>query len=191
MKAEIRSSQSPHDMSWWLTEKAQHVLQFMVYLYEDFRERDDLPEQFIEDFMFYLYPILSDSTKILSFSSGAEWSTEDRALILDEGRPGLEKVLVRYGLLHETTEEKTKHELPSSINGFVSGLEELLAGTKDPSRTLINELLSTTRINEPILDKIEKLTENINMGELPWEEYVDSANLLLEELKKKYPQEEG
>jgi len=171
----------------WVVEKSRRVLEDIVKLYEDFRKRDDLPEEFVKTFQIHLHPIIFNSTKILSFATNKEWAVSDPDSIWEQGKPGLDKVLVKYGLLDEgqTAEAKKK----ARIQSFLIDLEEikeLLSGTRYPSRTWIHGLLLRLPIQDPLLDEISHLTERVTMGELSWDEYVNSASRLLEDLTAKY-----
>lgn len=175
----------------WLVEKSQSVLKNAVESYEDFRRREDLPEDFAEAFRSSLYPILYNSTKILSFATGKEWSTKEPDLIWEKGRDGLDEVLVKYGCLAEgETVEGKKRIQAQNFASDLKELKQLLSKPRCPSRTLIQELLMKQRkigIQDPILDEISGLIESVTMGELSWDECADSASRLVEKLIAIYP----
>jgi len=171
----------------WVVEKSRRVLEDIVKLYEDFRKRDDLPEEFVKTFQIYLHPIIYNSTKILAFATNKEWATSDPDSIWEKGKTGLDKVLVKYGLLDEgeTAEAKKKARIQSFLRNLEE-IKELLSGTRYPSRTFIGGILLGIHIQDPLLDEISHLTERVTMGELSWDEYVNSASRLIEDLTAKY-----
>lgn len=176
----------------WLVEKSQSVLENVVKLCEDFRRREDLPEEFAKAFPSYLVPILYNSTKILSFATDKEWSIKDPDLIWEKGRDGLEEVLVKYGLLDEDKTVEGKRKIRArNVASDLEELKHLLRGTKYPSRTLIHELLRKIDIQDPLLDEISGLTESLTMGELSWDEYANSASRLVDNLIAIYAEKEG
>jgi hypothetical protein len=171
MKANIRSNEFPYNMSGWLTEKAQNVLWELSILNRDLSKRDDLPEGLLDNIHGYLYPILNNSTKILSFACGGKWSTKDAEIILEQGMDGYEKILVRYKLLDETGKDKTERERRTTITNFITRLNALLNEPRDTARPQIHELLIREGFDDHFVKEISDLTEKVTMGEISWGEY--------------------
>lgn len=186
METEIRSSQFPYDMSAWLVEKSQFILEWLVRLYEDFRKKDDLPEGLMDNLTDWLAPVFYDATKILSFASGGKWSPDDREIILEKGVVGLEEILVKYELLRETTEDRLRRKTYEKIQSFVEHLKELLGEPRDTARTQIHELLFKEGFDNSIVNEISDLTEKVTMGELHWDEYVHLVKNLVRQLESEY-----
>jgi len=176
----------------WVVEKSRSVLENVVELHEEFLKRHDLPEEFAEAYRFHLGPVLYNSTKILAFAASKQWAWEDAYSIGEQGRSGLEKVLVKYGLLREDeTAEAQRIARTQSLLGDLEELRELLSGPSCPCRTRIHELLPQLRGQDPVVVQIEDLTELVTMGGLSWGEYVNSAGKLVDGLLAKYRGIEG
>jgi len=171
----------------WVVEKSRSVLENVVELYEDFRRGDDLPEELVKTFQLHLHPVIYNSTKILSFTTSKEWAVRDPYSIWEQGGTGLDEVLVKYGLLDEgETAEAKKRARIQSLLRELGELKELLSGMRYPSRIWIHGVLLPIHIQDPLLDEILHLTERVTMGELSWDEYVNSASRLVEDLTTKY-----
>jgi len=179
MRVQILSSQHPGDMSGWLKEKSQSLLEKVTLLYDDLRKRDDLPEGLMNDLESYLYLVFENSTKILSFASGAEWQARDRDTIIEQGTSGLEEVLVKYGLLDETSEDKRTRK----IQAFVKKFKVLVHEPGYIARTRIHEMLVKEGFEDPTTNEISDLIEKVTMGELPWEEFVNLATDLIRRME--------
>ncbi len=179
MRVQILSSQHPGDMSGWLKEKSQSLLEQVTLLYDDLRKRDDLPEGLMNDLESYLYLVFENSTKILSFASGAEWQARDRDTIIEQGTSGLEEVLVKYGLLDETSEDKRTRK----IQAFVKKFKVLVHEPGHIARTRIHEMLVKEGFEDPATNEISGLIEKVTMGELPWEEFVNLATDLIRRME--------
>ena len=179
----------------WLVEKSLSVLTNVVELHEGFCRREDLPEDFAESFRSSLYPILYNSTKILSFATDKGWSAKDPDLIWEKGRDGLEEVLAKYGrLAWDNTATGKRRILTQRFAGDLKELRQLLDGKRYLSRTLIHELLMKQRrngIQDPILDEISRLIESVTLGELSWDDFVHSASMLVDELIVAYDEKEA
>ncbi len=186
MKVDIRSSDYDYNMAPWLAEKSQYILEGLVAIYEDFRKKDNLPNDLMDILTTYLSGIFYDATKILSFASGGEWSISDRSIIIEKGKKGLEEVLVSYGLLEETTEEKTKRQTFEKVENLVNKLKELLKEPRYEARPRIHKLLLKEGFDDTIVNQISDLTEDVTMGELPWDRYIKLCQTLLNKLEQHY-----
>ncbi len=176
----------PASGEYWLVEKCQQVLWGLAGLHDEFRRRDDLPQDFADGFLFYMAPVLWNVTKILSYACNGKWSSEDRELIVDGGQAALEQLFVRYGLLAMTQDAKERFRQWQLVQRL-SEIETCLSGTRHPSRTLLHVLLRKRDVRYPILDRLAELTEKVTMGELSWEEYVPLARRLIEQFRENGP----
>jgi hypothetical protein len=183
MKIEVRSSQFPYDMGPWLTEKSQNILQELALLYDECRKRNDLPEELKNNLEEYLSGIFWDCTKILSFASGGTWDTEDRDIIIGDGLIGLERILVKYGLKSETTEDRHKRVRGEKKQTLIAQLEELLNEPRGVE-TRVNELLFKEGYDDPIIKEMIQMTEQRSRGEITWDEYRNLITELIRRLKK-------
>jgi hypothetical protein len=105
----------------------------------------------------YLSLALWDITKIASVSAGVEWHPEDRDTILREVNNGLEKLLVRYGEISETTNDKAR-KLATQVLRY----SELPRGE---GRTRIHEILMESELSHPVIRELKDLIEPVTMGE--------------------------
>ncbi len=107
-------------------------------------------------------------TKIASV--GGKWSSEDASEIINEGKPGLERTLLKYGKISETTQQK----LDKILTEIADTKAEILDFPKlDRSigRRAICDKLSAAKHNDPTLNRIRELIEPVTMGEKNWEEF--------------------
>lgn len=185
--SEERLSRLESYIEHWVSEKAQHVLEGIVGLYEELNRREDLPKACVEALQDHLGPLVWDTLKILCFATDKEWTVEDVDRICEQGRSGLEEVLVHLGLLHEaeTGESRRRAEI-QSVLGDLEELRMLLSETRYPARTKIHELLYQLRIQDPLVGEVSDLTERVTVGELTWGEYADSVIRLTDKLLAKY-----
>lgn len=180
MEHEIKSSQFPYNMAAWCNEKAEHSLASIAHTVDQVRPNGELGKKAKESILSELSYAVWDASKLLAFSCGAIWEVSDSDIIFTEGYAGLEKVMVRYGLLQETTEDKKqKHNAQ-----FLSRLQILLEGQRDPNRTLLHEHLAGTDIKHAILDDIANLLEKVTMGEMEWVFFVEKAKELAKRLRE-------
>ena len=181
-KPKTTSTQFPYDMSGWCAEKSEMVTEELALLIDDLRKDDNIEKDIKEKIWGFVYPALYNSTKLLSFFCGAEWSTGDREIIFDKGYKGYEELSVKYGLIEETTESKEKKE----IERFIRRFRTYLDGSRYPNRTFIHDLLQSKKLKHPIINDLSDITEKVTLGEIDWENYAREALLLLDRLSKIY-----
>lgn len=167
---EVRSSEYPYNMAGWLTEKARNASTCAARMSDILRDEDALPPALRERLQFELAAMLHDLTKILSFASGGQWSTEDERKIFAGGVAGLEEVRVQYGLLRETTVARQTRETMEMLDD----LEALLRLERGVARTQIHAVLAR-RSSDPEFADLRDMTEALTQGELGWADYVDQA----------------
>lgn len=180
MTHEIRSSQFPHNMAAWCNEKAEHSLASIARALDEARSlvvRDGIEKDFL--FMNFSFSIW-DASKLLAFSCGAEWNPSDADIIFEQGYAGFEKVLVRYGLLNETSEDKRR----KLRENFIHQLEILLDGDRTPNRTLLHELIAKNDLKHPKIDKLSDMLEKVTMGEVTWDVFVEDGRAYINEIRK-------
>lgn len=177
---EIKSTNYPHDMSSWCTEKMATVVDELSRIANIVNNK--LSENVKEEIMLSLYPAIYDATKMLAFSCGAEWNAKDRKIILEGGEFAFEKLMLKYGIKNEVPEGKGIFE----IKTFIEKCEKLLTGNKSPNRTLMHDLFRNLRVpKDPLIKKLEDVLEEVTMGEKEWEEFVPIGLSLLSQLKEK------
>ena len=178
MDHEIRSSQFPHNMAAWCNEKAEHSLASLARTLEQVREVREMSQTMKDSLLQELWFAVSDTSKLLAFSCGAEWDPSDADTVFEQGYLGLERVMVRYGMLQETSQDRQRKRLEQ----FLSRLETLLEGPRAPNRTMIHEALAGTPLQHPLLDEFGSLIESVSMGEMQWDAFVPLARDLVRRL---------
>lgn len=182
----------PSEVSSWLSGKAQSILKNLLELQAYFNGRRDLPNGVKDELRWWLNLSYGDVTKILSFCSGKEWSTRDVSLMLNKGSVGLEEVLVKYGLLKETSEQKQQRESIERTPEFVEFANRLWTLVHLPprgdARTLLNKLLDEQKIKHPLYDEASRLIDEVNLGNMLWDDYCKQIQELFNSFNVK-PQE--
>lgn len=174
MKPKIRSSQYEYDMADWLIEKAKAMLTETTLLYESLGKSDDLSEELTYELEKRFNYILRNATKILAFACGGDWDAEDGQLIVKNGKAGLERVLVKYGLLEETSEDKRRGE----IHAFLNQLKPLTYESMQIIRDKTRQVLSEAGLSSDATDRIIDLLGQVSKGQLNWAEFVVKATEL-------------
>ena len=189
MEYEIKSSDSPYNinMAPWCNEKAEFSLVSIVRAIDKIRETKELEEETKESILSELSTAVFNISKLLSFSCGAHWDTSDPDIIFIEGYTGLEKVMVKYGMLEETTEDRKPKEIKRSLPDFQAllvNLQTLLEGPRNPNRTLLHEFLVKIEFKHPLLDEIKESLEQVTMGEIEWSSFVEKTEESIKHLRK-------
>jgi len=174
MKPKIRSSQYEYDMADWLTEKAKAMLTETTLLYQSLGKSDALSEELVGSLEKRFDYIFRNATKMLAFASGSDWDAEDGKLIIKSGKSGLEQVLVKYGLMKETTEDKRKGE----IHAFLKKLKPLAFESMQVIRDETRRILSEAKLGSGIIDSIIGLLGQVSKGKLSWDKFVSKATEL-------------
>jgi hypothetical protein len=174
MKPKIRSSQYEYDMADWLIEKVKAMLTEITLLYESLGKSGDLSEELVGILEKRFDYIFRNTTRILAFASGSDWDAEDGKLIINNGKAGLEQVLVKYGLMKETTEDKRKRE----IHAFLKQLKPLTFESMQVIRDETRRILAEAELGSDTTDKIIDLLGQVSGGKLNWDEFVSKATEL-------------
>jgi hypothetical protein len=174
MKPKIRSSQYEYDMADWLIEKTKALLTENTLLYENLGKSEELSEELAGGLEKRFSYIFRNATKILAFASGSDWDAEDSQLIVNNGKAGLEQVLVKYGLLEETSEDKRKGE----IHAFLGRLKPLTYESTQVIRDKTRQVLSEAGLGSDTTDRIIDLLGQVSKGQLKWAEFVVKATEL-------------
>ncbi len=167
-------------MAAWCHEKAEHSLASIARALDEARSlvvRDGVEKEILlMNFSFAIW----DASKLLAFSCGADWNPSDPEIIFEQGYAGFEKVLVRYGLLDETSEDKQR----KLRENFIHQLEILLDGDRTPNRTLLHELIAKKDLRHPKLDRLSDMLEKVTMGEMAWAVFVENGRAYVKELRE-------
>ncbi len=174
MKPKIRSSQYEYDMADWLIEKSKAVLTETTLLYESLGKSEELSEELISGLEKHFGYIFRNTTKVLAFACGSDWDAEDGQLIVNSGKAGLEQVLVKYGLIEETTEDKRKGE----IHAFLRKLKPLIYESMQVIRDNTRQILSEAELGSDATEKIIDLLGQVSKGKLKWDEFIAKATEL-------------
>jgi len=171
MKPKIRSSQYEYEMTDWLLDHSQALLIESVELataLKKVQKKDD-------ELLIKLNSIITNSSKLLAFSSGGDWSEADAKILVSEGELGLEKLLVKYGLLEETSEDIEKQRIASFVVKLKPLIYEPVQVISDRSRQMLGEY----GFSEAMIDRIIKMLAEVSRGELKWVEFVAKSTELL------------
>jgi len=94
----------------------------------------------------------------LAFSSGGDWSEADAKILVSEGELGLEKLLVKYGLLEETSEDIEKQRIASFVVKLKPLIYEPVQVISDRSRQMLGEY----GFSEAMIDRIIKMLKALS-----------------------------
>lgn len=187
MENKVYSDQfGPHDMSGWLGEKTEYVIEALLKLHkeiDDINNEPEIPygyeepqiskEEKVKKTIEYT---LFDLTKIYSFALGGDWEFNDNNFVL---KNGLEKLKVKYGLIEETSEH---HEVVK----FVEKASNLIQGERYPNRTFFYEVLLPMVGKDKLFDDLDNELELVRDGQKSWESFVIFAKDIIQQIKEKY-----
>ncbi|MFZ5586549.1 MAG: hypothetical protein ACOZHQ_11515 [Thermodesulfobacteriota bacterium] len=175
----VRTPKFPFNMASWCSEKSQSVLFTFTTLLSMINRCTDLNQETRE----YLQAIISggiwNGSKLLALSCGADWQPMDADDIFGKGREGLENILVEYGLLSETSQDRIKW----NILQFYISIEALVDGPRVPNRTLLHALLAKRELDHSGVTLISELLEKVTMGDLDWDKFVEEAKIIINHVK--------
>lgn len=193
-RPEIRASNFPHDMGGWCAEKSGHVVHALAHLVDTVRASRALSSSERETVEFEIYDALWNATKLLSFSSGGVWSTGDSDLVMERGTQGYEELLVRYGVITETTEARHARESQETTErhrqerlALVSAMRECLELPRHEGRQRMHDLLTRCPGRTRAYEHLADLTERVTMGELEWDDYVPEARSAIDAMDAQQP----
>ncbi len=169
-------------MQGYILEKATKVLWDLVALVNELEATKTTDEQVLEAVHNNVYSALWDVTKIASAASETEWYPEDRDLVLRERRAGVEKLLVRYGWISETTEQKMTREIAE----FAQRVLEVAKLSRGDGRTQIHQEINSCNLSFPALQQLSSSIEAVTMGDKSWESFQLEAEVLLRPLIDAY-----
>lgn len=187
MENKVYSDQfGTQDMSGWLGEKTEYVIETLLRLHKEIDEINKEPENPYayeepketkeEKVKKAIENTLFDLTKIYSFALGGDWECNDNDFVL---KNGLEKLKVKYGLIEETSEH---HEV---IN-FVQKASNLIQGERYPNRTLFYDALLPMVGKDKLFDDLDNELELVRDGQKSWESFVIFAKDIIQQIKEKY-----
>lgn len=162
---EISATGYQHNMASWCSEKSETVLRAIsetlrIAMQEPRSDR-------MEDIIEALRPAIFNATKLLSFSTGAQWSIEDVAAVRDRGLDGLESVLGKYGVLVQTSRQRLIQRDKEIV--------DLLVGDPHPSRTLLHEMIASMGRRDPKIEHLSERLEQVTMGKLSWADFTSEV----------------
>jgi hypothetical protein len=149
---------------------------------ETLEKSESVDEELREDIESEVSVALWDTTKIASTVSDTSWSPEEGRLILYEGRDGLEKLLVKYGELGETTKQRKERELTehkARLSELAAEILDLSRLEQGEGRTLIYAKIMECRLSDPVIDQAKELLEPVTMGDKSWSEFQSEMRALL------------
>ncbi len=176
----------PQDMSGWLGEKTEFVIEALLKLHKEIDDLNNEPtmpfgyekqhetkEEKVKKTIEYT---LFDLTKIYSFALGGKWECNDNDFVL---KKGIEKLKVKYGLLEETT-------IHHDVMDFVETASKLIQGERVPNRTFFYDALLPMLGKDKLFDELDKELELVRDGEKSWEFFVVYARDILRKIEEKY-----
>lgn len=155
----------PEIVDKWLLEKSDSVLRSLSELVDFVIEQKELPENIRNFILAKTSAALHNATKIMSSAGQGGWTIDDRKLILEHGFGGYKALSAKY--------KNADLTYVTNWNDFSSVLEKLLDGTRT-NRGSIHELLRRCIVKDQRVEYIRNLTESLTMGDVSWEEYVES-----------------
>ncbi|PSU88132.1 hypothetical protein [Photobacterium kishitanii] len=165
------ASNSNYDMSPWYSEKSLSVVKSLAGVVDEIRGSNN--ETIIPEL---LYSAIYNATKLAAFSFGATWDINDAEMIYKNGSNDIDKLLVKYGLLDKTEEDKNSEHIKSCSLKIIE-----LLNTEEyfESRTKIHEILAKINSKDIKWEELKELTEQLTLKELQWDKYKNNAYLLL------------
>ena len=187
MENKVYSDQfGTQDMSAWLTEKTESVIEALLRLNKEINNSnnepeipygfEEKPESIEEKIKKTIEYSLYDLTKIYSFALGGEWEVNDNNFVLNKG---IEKLKVKYGLLEGTS-------IHRDVMDFIETASELIQGERSPNRTLFYDALLPMLGKDKLFDELDNELELVRDGQESWEVFCDNANVILKEIEEKF-----
>ncbi|MBO9539728.1 hypothetical protein J7643_03950 [bacterium] len=171
---ELHSPEFQFDMSSWCIEKTSDQVRDVRYIQRLLDRTPDLPVAFKEQLMSHLGHLMWSSTKLLAFSCGGEWGTDDARTALEE-EEGLDLLLVKYGLRDETS----KQEEARLLRELLADVRTLLDGPRVPNLRELHDLLDDWFEDSDIVEQLREWEDEVQMGALSWEEFCKQARTML------------
>lgn len=165
---ELRTPGFHYDMSDWAVEKTSDLLQDAVHIKATVDRAKDLPAAFRDQVLGSVGHLAWNGTKMLAFSCGGEWGTDDAKTVMEEDE-GIDLLLVKYGRREETR----KQEAARLLRRLFDDLRLLTSG---PASNLdeVEEILEVIDDDEfePGED-LRALIDEVRDGALGWEDFSD------------------
>ena len=172
---ELRSPEFHHDMSDWCVEKTTDQLRDVLAIKRDLERTPDVPEALKEQVLSHLKHLAWNGTKLLAFSCGGEWGTDDAQTVLED-EEGLDLVLVKYGLRDETTSQQDARILRE----FLGDIRALLHGPRVPNLQEVHALLHESWDGGELVEQLVAWEDDVQMGVISWEEFCTRARDLID-----------
>ena len=147
---------------------------------------------------FLLGSVIQDITKLVSLAqdTDTDWETSDSKAISTHGMDGLYDVLCRWGLREEAAKHSIQPSERERAGRLLESLDKIktmleLSPGRGEVRTLLCAELLEIRFDHPLVEEIRSLTEEVNMNEISWYEYLGLIGPLLRhlegEIKEQFP----
>lgn len=196
----ITSSENPHDMSRWVAEKADSVLEETCKIVDILRRNNVTLSEFDElEFSQALRSIIFDAAKLSSFGheNMESWSNEWVDLMLKQGRDRFLEFQMRAR--REIPNDSPPQKWPLSVQRVIDLFNEvensLNIGDKSEARNQIlengRELLKSKfenvqRVGNKLLQLVDDQAVNTNLS---WDGFVQKVNMLIKTEREKFTQE--
>ena len=165
---ELRTPGFHHDMTDWAVEKTSDMLQDAVHIKAAVDRAADLPPAFRDLVSDSLGHLAWNGTKMLAFSCGGEWGTDDAKTVLEEDE-GVDLLLVKYGRREETR----KQESARLLRALFDDLRLLTSGPAANFDEVV-EILDLIDEEEFLaVEELRELAEVVRDGALDWEDFSD------------------
>jgi hypothetical protein len=155
-------------MPGWCVEKAGIVVQELEELHRLLAQQA-LPREVAERVKDHLGVAMQNATKLVSYGSTKEWTTDDAGFILKHGRDGYRVYANRHGFLNDSLRRR-------DLDTFIEDLQGLLVPEDRTNRTLVHELVRkvpSSLANESLVVAVADHVERVSQGEIEWHEAVD------------------
>jgi hypothetical protein len=163
---EIRSPEFSHNMAGWCSEKSGHIVRDVARII-DLVKNSQIDSHTKEMLEGHLDSVAWDSTKLLSFATGAAWEPKHARAIRNHGFSGYEAVALEYGCIRETERQSQMRD----VLAFLDHVSPLIAGEQVPNRTLLHELLRETDLQHKIISLIADSVEKVTMRDMKWHDF--------------------
>ena len=161
----------------WNQEKSEKTIINLSKIIEIIR-KSNLDESTIDDIDFYMYPLIYDLTKIISYACHAEWNPDDRKYIL-KGELGAKYILCKYKINDFSDYIKPKIDSLKVVNylisDFLNVFYNILQSNDRSERTLLFEKILYFKNRKDIkisfLSSLELSLEKVTNNEMNWEDF--------------------
>jgi hypothetical protein len=162
-------------------EKIEATLRNLSYIAEFLNDASLSEDDRKDRIVCFLGLALRDFTKAVSSLTQTEWTGDEAALFISEPVKGLEKLLVKYGRLSATKEDRIR---ALEIHLAEQCQQFLEIADRAPARTQLHELLRRYPTANPIIESLRDELEKVHQGQNAWNEFRIEAMRGVSELRK-------